>query len=176
MKKNLFFAFSLLTVTILLNRQSSLADTNKVINTQNVVKNKKINNAKGVKKVKIIGVIGDRLTNKDNEHNYTHWPIYAIRYQYIDNFASICKDNNVAFILLPDDLSQVDKFSSVIDGLLLTGGGDDPTGIRDKFEEAMFINAMKNNKQIFGICRGMQMINYFLGGDIVKLSDIIKTK
>ena len=97
-------------------------------------------------KTKIVGVIGDRLPNKNNQHDYTHWPIYAMRYQYIDNFAKVCKDNNVAFVMLPDDLSQTDKFINAVDAIVLTGGGDDPTGIRDKFEKAMLLGVMKQKK------------------------------
>ena len=141
------------------------------LNKQNVQKSD--NNKK--QRTKIVGVIGDRLPNENNKHDYTHWPIYAMRYQYIDNFAKVCKDNNIAFVMLPDDLSQTDKFINAVDAIVLTGGGDDPTGVRDKFEKEILLGVMKQKKQVFGICRGLQMINLFLGGEIVSLKDTIKT-
>lgn len=67
------------------------------------------------------------------------------------------------------------------DGLLLSGGGDlhptlygqqkvsdslciDP--VRDKEEQALFEAFYRRRKPIFGICRGMQAINVFLGGTL----------
>lgn len=67
------------------------------------------------------------------------------------------------------------------DGLLLAGGGDihpalygqqclydslciDP--VRDKEEQALFEAFYRRRKPIFGICRGMQAINVFLGGTL----------
>ncbi len=67
------------------------------------------------------------------------------------------------------------------DGLLLTGGVDiDPSLYsklrhksikkiepkRDKMELYLLEKAYKNNLPVFGICRGMQMINVFFGGDL----------
>ena len=68
------------------------------------------------------------------------------------------------------------------DGLLLTGGYDiDPTlygqenlasvnidPIRDKEEIALVHNFMKWQKPIFGICRGHQILNVALGGDMIQ--------
>lgn len=39
----------------------------------------------------------------------------------------------------------------------------------------MLLGVMKQKKQVFGICRGLQMINFFLGGDVVSIKDTIKT-
>ena len=149
----------------------------KAVKNNKIAKLQKLNkqNDKKGYRTKIVGVIGDRLPNENNQHDYTHWPIYAMRYQYIDNFAKVCKDNNIAFVMLPDDLSQTDKFINAVDAMVLTGGGDDPTGIRDKFEKEMLIGVMKQKKQVFGICRGLQMINLFLGGDVVRIKDVMDT-
>ncbi len=71
-----------------------------------------------------------------------------------------------------DDISRYD-------GLLLTGGGDiDPQLFghelnpharlegerRDSYEMKLLKNASEANMPVFGICRGMQMLNVFFGG------------
>lgn len=70
-----------------------------------------------------------------------------------------------------------------IDGLLLTGGGDvDPVHYgaqpqathvpaepgRDAFEMALVTAAMTRGTPLFAICRGMQVLNVALGGDLVQ--------
>ncbi len=70
-----------------------------------------------------------------------------------------------------------------VDGVLLTGGGDvDPALYgaaphdtysaaepgRDAFEIAMVRAATAAGKPIFAICRGMQVMNVALGGDLVQ--------
>ena len=72
---------------------------------------------------------------------------------------------------------------SVLDGLLLTGGGDvdpafygetvcDPSvtvdRARDKFELAVCRAFLAVNKPVFGICRGIQLLNVALGGTLVQ--------
>ena len=66
------------------------------------------------------------------------------------------------------------------DGLILSGGADiEPMRYgeplddyvsydidRDNFEFQMMDNAFKKNKPIFGVCRGMQLINIYLGGSL----------
>jgi putative glutamine amidotransferase len=67
------------------------------------------------------------------------------------------------------------------DGFLFCGGEDiDPKyygeeksrllgnicSVRDEYEEKMFAAAYKTGKPILGICRGMQVINVFLGGSL----------
>jgi putative glutamine amidotransferase len=70
-----------------------------------------------------------------------------------------------------------------VDGLVLTGGGDlDPMHYggaahgahvaaepgRDAFEMALVQAAMAHDTPIFAICRGMQVLNVALGGDLVQ--------
>ncbi len=86
-------------------------------------------------------------------------------------------------ILLPlqvekDELATA---ANVCDGFLFTGGPDiDPfrfgeetikqCGVvvpeRDKMEENLFQIAMESDKPILGICRGIQVLNVFLGGTL----------
>ena len=68
------------------------------------------------------------------------------------------------------------------DGLVLCGGGDlesalfgqenhgsnPPDRVRDRAELALFDAFFQAGKPILGICRGMQVINVALGGDIIQ--------
>ena len=86
-------------------------------------------------------------------------------------------------IAFPDDVSKVDQLAQdyvqLIDGLMLPGGPDvDPTfygeephpkiGMtlyqKDRFEIALIKAALAADKPIFGICRGIQIMNVAMGG------------
>jgi putative glutamine amidotransferase len=86
-------------------------------------------------------------------------------------------------ILLPnlENLKLVENILSLIDGLLVSGGGDvlprfynqkmkaeliSPSGERDRFEIELIRQAQKRNLPILGICRGTQVINVALGGTL----------
>ncbi len=64
-------------------------------------------------------------------------------------------------------IDYVNQVAKHIDGLILTGGGPEPTLDRDQFE-ALLIQEMKRlGKPILGICRGMQVVNKVLGGSML---------
>jgi putative glutamine amidotransferase len=84
-------------------------------------------------------------------------------------------------VLLPnsDDVSLAPQYVARVDGLLLTGGDDvHPRNYgeaphpkidlvderRDAFEIALLRAAREREMPIFGICRGLQIINVALGG------------
>lgn len=86
-------------------------------------------------------------------------------------------------VLIPDCLGQneIGELPSLIDGLLLTGGGDvdpeyfgeeplPPCGeiapVRDAFEIALVKIALAADMPVLGICRGVQVLNIAAGGDI----------
>ncbi len=98
----------------------------------------------------------------------------------------------VAWMRVADDTLEIVKLSyrdgehetiDSIDGLLLTGGGDVHPGFydrpqeidkarrvdeqRDEYEFELLDRALDENLPIFGVCRGMQVINVFLGGSLV---------
>ena len=102
----------------------------------------------------------------------------------------VLNNNNVQAVLragglpvvLPIGIEQdVKQLSTMLDGLLLTGGGDidpmlfgeephkhlgDISPSRDSAEIALVQEMLKNNKPILGVCRGLQIINIALGGNM----------
>jgi len=88
-------------------------------------------------------------------------------------------------VLLPPDprlLEEPDEALDLIDGLMLAGGVDiDPSTYgasphamtlltvpeRDSFELALSLRAIERDLPLLGICRGMQLLNVALGGDLV---------
>lgn len=84
-------------------------------------------------------------------------------------------------ILLPNLPELADNYAQTVDAVLLTGGvdvhprhfGEHPKrglGVvdeeRDAFEFALYRAARKLGKPVFGICRGVQMINVLEGGTL----------
>lgn len=86
-------------------------------------------------------------------------------------------------IVLPilSDNKLSEKLFDMVDGLILTGGGDlDPAfygenshkklgkvcRARDDFEFKLLDFAVKKNIPVFGICRGLQLINVYFGGTL----------
>jgi len=86
-------------------------------------------------------------------------------------------------IVLPStsDASTIKSYVSRVDGLLFAGGEDiHPkyygqsvekgmgriSPLRDSFEWALLEEAIAQDKPIFGICRGLQLINAFYGGTL----------
>lgn len=112
--------------------------------------------------------IGITDTLKPNLANYTEWLKRS--------------DASLEFIVLSHVQRNVEAVD-VIDGLVLTGGGDvDPIyfGItdplsksrdvnvsRDEFEFYVIERALDRNLPILGICRGMQVMNVYLGGTLI---------
>ena len=87
-------------------------------------------------------------------------------------------------LILPPQSDAVQQLVEMIDGLLLTGGADmapdlygdsdvheETYGVdaeRDSFELELFDAFMARDKPIFGICRGIQVMNVALGGTLVQ--------
>ena len=82
---------------------------------------------------------------------------------------------------LTDEEEQIDQFTVLCDGFLFTGGQDVEPSLygkkkdaacgeccrpRDAMEAKLLHAALKHDKPIFGICRGIQFINAALGGSL----------
>lgn len=87
-------------------------------------------------------------------------------------------------VMLPltTDPELIRYFADTIDGFLFSGGHDltpslygakpidntygDPVYERDLMEKALLQEALKRDKPVLGVCRGIQMINVVMGGDL----------
>ena len=82
---------------------------------------------------------------------------------------------------LTEDSEEISGLVDICDGILLTGGHDVTPSIygeeplegkvsccitRDNMEKLVLEDAMKKNKPVLGICRGIQFINALLGGTL----------
>lgn len=82
---------------------------------------------------------------------------------------------------LTDDREALERLTSLCDGILLTGGhdvnpamyGEAPVNdtvvwndVRDCMDEIVIRCALRDNKSILGICRGIQVLNVVLGGTL----------
>jgi putative glutamine amidotransferase len=96
---------------------------------------------------------------------------------------SVARAGGLPVILPVLDSDDVDELLAVVDGLVLTGGGDvqpsrygakpipetqgvDPT--RDDFDLRLFERALARDTPVLATCRGMQIVNVALGGSLVQ--------
>lgn len=104
---------------------------------------------------------------------------FYLRREYV---TEIERAGGVPLIIASSENSSAENICKTMDGLCLTGGDDihpsffgeeiapHYTGVldmkRDQLERELIIYAIKHNIPIFGICRGMQALNVFLGGSL----------
>lgn len=99
-----------------------------------------------------------------------------------DNLQALHEAGGLPYILhYVADKEVIQQIAANLDGLYLTGGNDiDPTAfgeephprlgeinpIRDNFELTLIQEMLLQDKPILGVCKGAQMINIALGGDM----------
>ena len=86
-------------------------------------------------------------------------------------------------LLVPPSLECVDETLDALDGLIFSGGGDidpgvygqephpstdRPLRVRDDAELALLRDALDRDLPVLAICRGSQVLNVALGGDLVQ--------
>lgn len=115
----------------------------------------------------------------DTEEN-TIW----MRHQYTD---ALTKSGAITMLLVQyAERENISELCDNLDGILFSGGGDvdpavygeerlpecgEPSKLRDDFELALYEEAVKRDMPIFGICRGIQLINVGAGGTLFQHVD-----
>lgn len=131
---------------------------------------------------KLIGITTDYRANADEKNDFAKTSFYALRDNYVTSFQKTCKKYDVTVMIVPMDKSMIGSYSTMLDGLVITGNYYDinpklyhqkPLNSEVKidshksdFEMALFKEFYKTKKPIFGICGGYQMINVALGGEL----------
>ncbi|MCL2618824.1 MAG: gamma-glutamyl-gamma-aminobutyrate hydrolase family protein [Defluviitaleaceae bacterium] len=102
---------------------------------------------------------------------------YSLNVKYVDAVAA----HGVTPIVMAYDAGSVEEYLRMVSGVMLTGGGDvcagrfgearhekagEPTHARDEFELALCRAAVAAGVPLFGICRGAQVMNVALGGNL----------
>lgn len=95
-------------------------------------------------------------------------------------WAALLEDLGLDLLAVPNGLAQPQQWleRQKVSGLILSGGNDlchlpaanSASPERDRTEHALLSLARERQLPVLGVCRGMQMLNHFLGGDLVSLS------
>ncbi|MDX8337257.1 MULTISPECIES: gamma-glutamyl-gamma-aminobutyrate hydrolase family protein [Cetobacterium] len=125
----------------------------------------------------IIGISGSIIV--DGSGNF---PGYKRAYVNNDYVESVIRAGGVPYILpITEDPEIIKEYTKTIDGLILSGGhdvnpllwGEEPKKElgeifpkRDNFEFLLIENMLEEEKPIFGICRGEQILNVYFGGTL----------
>lgn len=95
------------------------------------------------------------------------------------NYKTALQKAGCSAVIFPD-ASYVKQHPDEFDGLLLPGGGDVPPSLSDSASHLQKLDREQlhalqlfcgQGKPIFGICKGMQLINLYFGGTIRNISN-----
>ncbi|MGC4173954.1 gamma-glutamyl-gamma-aminobutyrate hydrolase family protein [Demequina sp.] len=121
------------------------------------------------------------------------WDLEAVflPWQYGSSFTNA----GAAVAILPPQPATPDAVAAAldaIDGLVVTGGADldpvhygaephpendEPRPVRDEWELALTRGALERGMPFFGICRGAQVLNVVLGGELIQhVPDVVGNK
>lgn len=128
----------------------------------------------------MVPVIGVTATLKEDVDSVAERPLGSFVRADLDYVAGVAQAGGVPMVLPPLP-GTAEEVAGSIDGLLLCGGSDlDPAYYgeepipeldvtlpeRDVFEMALVEQALERGIPVFGICRGLQVLNVALGGTL----------
>jgi len=98
------------------------------------------------------------------------------------NWSKLLNELGVLQIILPNNKQIIDNRiidNYDLDGVILTGGELEVNGLekntgqikRNEFENSLISYCIKEKIPILGICRGMQILNIFFGGELINLKN-----
>jgi len=111
---------------------------------------------------------------------------YEERRDCIDQrWASLLETLSIDILQVPNGLIDTGGWLKrhEVQGLILTGGNDlsyllgasNPSKERDLTEAALLTAAKDINLPVLGVCRGMQMINFWFGGSMIPIASHVAT-
>lgn len=102
---------------------------------------------------------------------------------FIDNYwLNYFEKKKINYQLIPNSEGLLNNYlKNKIDLIILPGGNDinekfKSAKIRHNIEKKLIKFSIKKNISLIGICRGMQVINYFFGGKQKKVKGHMRTK
>jgi len=105
------------------------------------------------------------LTQKESKDKYKQH-IDSLEHDYVKYFSNQHFDK---IVLVPNNEDVIESLVSEAEAIVLTGGGDvGNQQKRDKIEKMLIGICMQDGIPLLGICRGMQFINTYFGGSLVK--------
>jgi putative glutamine amidotransferase len=127
-------------------------------------------------------VVGLVLALAAEDHDFVSQPAYRFEYLKEQDYEAI-EEQGALPIGIPatERLSAIEQYCDMINGLLLVGGEDINPSLygeeldplckpmmprRDQFECQMINACQRRQIPIFGICRGLQMMNVAFGGTL----------
>lgn len=138
----------------------------------------------------VIGITGNMAYL--NEKSFLGYERLYLSQDYVN---SVINANAIPYVLpITENLQVIKEYAKRIDGLIISGGYDvnpklyneEPDKLlgeimpkRDFFESNLIKEVYKLKKPIFGICRGLQLINVVFGGSLyqdLSRADFIKIK
>ena len=124
----------------------------------------------------IIGISADR----EDAGGYSKFPWYALR----ENYCSAVVEAGGLPIILPSNADSITDYAAMIDGLVVSGGAFDVDPAlfgentvhdtvalkkeRTDFELSITHALLDQDKPVFGICGGQQLLAVALGGTLIQ--------
>lgn len=96
-------------------------------------------------------------------------------------WTTLLEDLGYTPVVLPNSIEAVGEYldALALDAVVLTSGNDllsvddptEPAPERDRFEHAVIEHAIDDGLPVLGVCRGLEVVNAYFGGDLTDVVD-----